>query len=554
MRSLFVLLALFVATAAYGQQRQPAQITTLPTTNPQEFDLLDNQGNWVPLGAAADGAFTVSGSAGTDVRQFGCVADGVTDQAACINNAITKAPGCVIIPPSQNGFYVAPGSTINAGKCLKGAAPSVTVYYNSFPGSFAGRAWIRCGTSTTSVCVTSSTDGNFISDLTIAASYPPAVGSIGLKTVGSANSQYRNVNVAGFDQCAYWLSSGVSGLSSHIFGLYLDWCQTYEIVQDGWPELTITDGRWSAAGTIAAYPTPKAAIYITHTQHGGAGAGPNTLVLTNVQVNSQYVGCMVLWGGYQNLDGGQRIWKFIGDHFEFLGVYPGNPANKRGVFCSDSTVPAITELYTTDSTFTFDNAGGGGVFNLDPATNLAMAGINNSWFGGDGTTLVLPTGGLAGNANRFTNSYFNGPTTITGDASQYFNSSNNIFGVLTLNGTWGRFTSSFDTTTNFIESAARGNIFIVGARAQLWTPVITFGGTPSTLAWATSGQVTRTATGGFTATFSINGPGTGTEGSTGNVAITGLPYKCVNFWTGAPLWTANLMAGHADYYHSIRQF
>ena len=159
-RLLIALLALLLATSAQAQQRQPANVSTLPATSPQEFDLLDNQGRWMPFGTASGGAFTASGGGGTDVRQFGCVDDGVTDQAACINIAIANAPGCVIIPPTVSGFYVAPTSTINATKCLKGSFYNPD-YSTPYPGVFAGQPWIKCGTSATSVCVKATYDGAY---------------------------------------------------------------------------------------------------------------------------------------------------------------------------------------------------------------------------------------------------------------------------------------------------------------------------------------------------------------------------------------------------------
>ena len=51
MRAFLALFALLLATAAQAQQRQPANVSTLPATSPQEFDLLDNTGTWVSFGA-----------------------------------------------------------------------------------------------------------------------------------------------------------------------------------------------------------------------------------------------------------------------------------------------------------------------------------------------------------------------------------------------------------------------------------------------------------------------------------------------------------------------
>ena len=60
-RAGLVLAALLGSTVLAGAQtRQPAQITTLPATTPQEFDLLDKSGHWVPFGTSNAGVFSVS--------------------------------------------------------------------------------------------------------------------------------------------------------------------------------------------------------------------------------------------------------------------------------------------------------------------------------------------------------------------------------------------------------------------------------------------------------------------------------------------------------------
>jgi hypothetical protein len=50
MRCIALALLVSISLPALAQQRQPAQITTLPSTSPQEFDLLDKTGAWVPFG------------------------------------------------------------------------------------------------------------------------------------------------------------------------------------------------------------------------------------------------------------------------------------------------------------------------------------------------------------------------------------------------------------------------------------------------------------------------------------------------------------------------
>ena len=471
-----------------------------------------------------------------DVRYYGCVADGVTDQAACINNAIATAPGCVIIPPTTNGFYVAPGSTINATKCLKGSFYNPD-YSTPFPAAFAGQSWIKCGTSTTSICVKTNYDGAYFENLTIATAFPPAVGSIGLQVAGGYNSQLRNVNISGFDQCAYWLSSTAAGngISSRAIGLNLSWCQTYYAVQDGWPELYMTDGRWGSNGQGVLSPQPKAMIYITKSAQSGSGGGPNSLTMVNMQVNpgGGTTECMVRWGSYISSPAGQTAqFKFIGDHFEFLP--PTGSPSKKGVFCTDSTVPNVGQLYVAQSEMGFDGAGGGDTFAFDPATAFSNMSIANSFFGADSTTLTFGPGGSNAGTSSITNSYLGGNFTATGDATRRLNLTNNIMNGMTVTGTWARFTSVNDNFVNLTDGAAHGQISIINPVAPVWTPQVQFGGVNSTMTWTTlNGARQRTPNGGFTASFNIIAGG-GTETATGAMTITGLPYTCSGNFSATP--------------------
>jgi hypothetical protein len=83
-------LALLLATAAQAQQRQPANVSTLPQSSPQEFDLLDKTGAWVPFGTAAGGAFSGLGRE-INLASFGAKCDGAADDTAAIQAWLAKA-------------------------------------------------------------------------------------------------------------------------------------------------------------------------------------------------------------------------------------------------------------------------------------------------------------------------------------------------------------------------------------------------------------------------------------------------------------------------------
>lgn len=100
---LFPILALLDAVSSSAQQRQPANLSTLPTTSPQEFDLLDNTGAWVPFGSASGGVFASMWPDYLDVRAKKAKCDRVTDDTAAINAALNSGAfnvrvegGCLI--------------------------------------------------------------------------------------------------------------------------------------------------------------------------------------------------------------------------------------------------------------------------------------------------------------------------------------------------------------------------------------------------------------------------------------------------------------------------
>ncbi len=81
--------------AALAQARQPAQITTTPTT-PQTFDILDRTGAWMTFGRTADTGWMGLGAALT-VDQFGARGDFVYDDGPLIQKALNAArPGATV--------------------------------------------------------------------------------------------------------------------------------------------------------------------------------------------------------------------------------------------------------------------------------------------------------------------------------------------------------------------------------------------------------------------------------------------------------------------------
>jgi hypothetical protein len=103
MRAVVAIIFALLSSSALAQSRQPAQITTLPTTSPQEFDLLDKTGKWMPFGTASGGVFSPMWPDYLDARATGAKCDRVTDDTAAINTALASgaanvrvAGGCLI--------------------------------------------------------------------------------------------------------------------------------------------------------------------------------------------------------------------------------------------------------------------------------------------------------------------------------------------------------------------------------------------------------------------------------------------------------------------------
>lgn len=95
---------LLLSSTAMAQTRQPAQITTLPTTSPQEFDLLDKTGKWMPFGAASNGWWRGAGAA-IDVDQFGAKGDFVYDDGPAIQAALNAAPSGATVALQPHSYW-----------------------------------------------------------------------------------------------------------------------------------------------------------------------------------------------------------------------------------------------------------------------------------------------------------------------------------------------------------------------------------------------------------------------------------------------------------------
>lgn len=543
MRLLLALLALLLATAAQAQQRQPANVSTLPQSSPQEFDLLDNQGRWMPFGTASGGVFTGFGGAGIDVRAFGCVADGVTDQTACINNALANAPDCVLIPATQNGFYAA--GTITVSGCLRGTlwAP------NNNALGFSGSSLIKCNNQAAQNCIAVRNSDKYatqIENLTITGSgATPVAGSTGLQWAGGFNLIMTNVMIDNFDTCSkFGPSTALGPLALRSINTVLSRCQKHYVVNDGVPELYFLGGRWGGGGGTD-YNSADDFYYATQTTGGGAGGGPNTLVIDSVQINpgNKTVGCAFRWGNFQasptGVWGGNRI---VNSHVEVLAGSNYTGSATRGFFCIDNTVPVFPEIKLIGDNFLEDGSKSMPFFNVDPAV---------TWGNGAGLTIVgnqvqtAPfTLNISNNAFFFgpfiADNWFYNPLTMTaGSTNANAHLTNNtFFQGWSITGQW----TNLNLTGNFgtLTDTATGNVYMSSDPGRAWTPTISFGNASVGVTYSQqNGTIQRTPNGGFTAQASIVLTAKGT--STGLARIAGLPYTCASLASGSvPVTLANM--------------
>jgi hypothetical protein len=537
MRARFALLALLFAAAAHAQAPSPAQMGITSTTTPEVLQTLDSTKTWVPLGTVDPTNHVWSGyGADTDVRSFGCVADGSTDQSACINKALTSAPGCVVIPPSANGFYVT--NTITVQRCLRG-----TLWNPGSPSAgFAGQSWIKCGTSATAngICVqksgaSSSVGSAVIENLTIVgASATPAAGSVGYSDVSGYNDTSRNLYVTNFDTCASWGPVTGGGVSSWNYNFMAAHCQKHFIVNDGWPELHFIGGRLGTNSETSPFTTTDDYVYFTLTGAYGPTAGPNTVELFGMQWNTWgSVGCAVRWGGYTGSGGLRTLFRITNVHAEWAQAYTGS--NTTGFFCSDSTVPNITALWVTNNDFAVTPPGAAALFNLNAATKVRKWRISGNWFGGTiGSSLTVSTDRNSSDKSYFINNEFPYSLTLTAGSNSYLSLIGNEFGnALTLAGAWNDFSSTGNTITSGFVDTATGSVAMADGKniVQTWTPVLSFGGASVGVTYSTQqGEIWRTASGGFAGRYSILLSSKGS--STGNALISGIPYVCANQATG----------------------
>ena len=145
MRTRPFLLALLASTSlAQAQQRQPANVSTLPTTNPQEFDLLDNTGAWVKLNQIDTAAHAVTGPGNVrNLISYGADPTGANDSCPAATAALAGVGAAGVSLRFPAGSYRFASNCLdvtNKPIAYIGDGPGVSTLI--FPSATAGAAGI----------------------------------------------------------------------------------------------------------------------------------------------------------------------------------------------------------------------------------------------------------------------------------------------------------------------------------------------------------------------------------------------------------------------------
>jgi hypothetical protein len=504
----------------------------------QQARVVNACGALAPFGPSAPGApasltvdpngeLCLAGTArGTDVRAFGCVADGVTDQTACINNALATAPDCVLIPASTSGFYVS--GTLTVPRCMRG-----TVFNPSNAGlSFSGASFIKCNNQVARPCVVVNRTGNLsaqVENITLLGSgATPVPGSIGFQWQSGYNLILTNLQSANFDTCAYFgptAGVGQGPISVHAYNTMFSQCQKHYVVDDGIPEVYLVGGRWGQNGG-GDYNSADDFIYATKTTNAGLAGGPNTLVLDDLQINpgGTAVGCFLRWGGMTGTGGTFGSNKISNTRFEAAQGSQYTGSATRGIICIDSTVPHMPGLQVENTVFAEDPTVSMPFFTIDPAVPFDndLKFVDSLLCAGSFSLTIKNLS--ATHAPTFDDNYICSAATFTaGDTSAQANLSNNVFASFTIAGQWSRL--AMNGNAGALTDNATGAVFEANQLQRSWTPTIATTGGGETVAYtAQAGAWERTPYGGLTAYFSVTL--SAFSGGSGTVYIGGFPKSC----------------------------
>lgn len=533
MRKFLMAAALVVASLFWGAA---AHACNVPNPNLNAPPFVDG----CPVPASALNNLARTSPPVINPLAYGAKCDGSTDDTAALQSALNAATalGGQVAWPSQT-CYSATGVTAAAPLTIQGVSFGAHV---PVTGSV-----LECPNSIGSCLKVTGGSGNLqpvtIDNLTVyGLGTTPAGNSKGIWQSQGAMVSWHNVASVNWDTCIEFQSSSSAGIRFVGQSVYTGACQTHAWVSDGWPEMFVNGGAGDVAGSnSAAFTAQNDFIYGTNTSCTTGGCGPNTIGFQNYNfITNGGVSCFMNIGGISGSAGGIiGEFRFTDDHVEFHDA----ASAPQGLFCTDSSVPLLQDLYVTNMvTSTFQTGGASGafmpLFHLNSNTavkevHFSNGSFDNCFYTSSPNMALLdptPVSGSAVMDVHFDHNDLCGGLSVTsnGVGTNTFYSSGNASGPRLIAGAWSDLESFGDNETSPLTDTATGNVAIGKAIPVTFTPALEFCNNLNASCSSTgitystdTGSYTRTADGGFTINFDIvlagNTAGSGASSAIGNL-------------------------------------
>jgi len=387
----------------------------------------------------------------------------------------------------------------------------------------------------------------------------------------SFKTTIRDVLCSGFANGFYFYDTNVHGLDAHLDHAWTCDIIGSDIVQDGFPELHVTHGRFGCNATARGTRTAHA-NYILITNTSSTSGGANTLTVEDSQFNDKPgANCWINWAAYSYVPNAGE-YKFTDNHWEATNPAPPPTPPQNALFCSDSTVTVIHDVLLANNQFQDNNSASTSlVWVLNAATTIEQwTEVGNHWAGFNATGWTLaPTAPVYNLASS--GEVFNTPFSIAGPSGATKNMDVTFGGDIFANGVAvsGSFGIYIPKISGVLQAGSVSNsattpveIDIPGNSAFTASTLgLTFGGLAATLTstalkWQLNGSLVSVL---FNFTISSLGSGSGTA------VLTGLPFAAATInssavsaihctglsgMSGAPILFANAGAAAATFYQT----
>jgi hypothetical protein len=389
-----------------------------------------------------------------NVKDFGAVGDGITDDALAFQNAANHG-GDIKIP--YGTYRLSTGITIPSGSFF---------YSDSFAAYNPALGANLVFDLSVATCVTlvggSGSCGLSRVSILRATGTPPA-GSIGVLVSKCYNPTIEYVDSVGHQICWKFYSDGTNGITCYANNLFSASAYDAHIVMDTWPELRLTNCRFGQNST--GDQNCNAYVRVQGGSASNPAGGPNSANFVNCQFNQGQNKATHLIEYVNRVAGSDTTdWNFTACHVEAC-VYG---------YYSDASWITIQRVRLVGNSFLFDN----GLFALNANTTLNDWQVVGNFINGG---YVLAPSNQMNFVVFGNNEIYNGNVSVTGASNSTFTSTGNtLSGNMTIAGHFGRLVCNDNVVgsfTNTTTPTAAGQIFLQGSGSyQTWTPAISFGG------------------------------------------------------------------------------